>query len=157
ALAVTASSVAIALAACGSGRTDDPSATPTTGDTTTGSTEPITFGTTEVLTSLDPAASYDGGSFHCTPEASSLLMHYEPGSNEVTPDAAEECGFTSDTVYECTIKEGLTFANGNPLNAESVKFSFDRMQSIADPAGPSSLFGGLESTEVVDDLTVRFN
>ena len=65
--------------------------------------------------------------------------------------------FTSDNVYTVTLKEGLTFANGNELTSEDVKHTFDRQLAIADPNGPSSLLGNLEKVEAVDELTVEFH
>lgn len=55
-----------------------------------------------------------------------------------------------------TLREGLTFANGNELTSSDVKHSFDRQLEIADANGPSSLLGNLESVETPDDLTVEF-
>ena len=147
ALAVTA----LTLTACGSGRTDSDS---TGGADATGAS--IIVGTTDSLTTLDPAGSYDNGSFHVQTQVFSFLMSFEPGSATLAPDAAESCDFTSDTVYTCTLKDGLTFANGNALTAESVKFSFERQLAIADPNGPSSLLANLESVEAPDEKTVEF-
>ncbi|PFG34267.1 ABC transporter substrate-binding protein [Sanguibacter antarcticus] len=147
ALAVTA----LTLSACGSGRTDSDS----TADGESAG-ESIIVGTTDSLTTLDPAGSYDNGSFHVQTQVFSFLMSFEPGGATLAPDAAESCDFTSDTVYTCTLKDGLTFANGNALTAESVKFSFDRQLAIADPNGPSSLLANLDSVAAPDEKTVEF-
>ncbi|WP_307844223.1 ABC transporter substrate-binding protein [Sanguibacter suaedae] len=150
--AAVAAVTLLALTACGSGRTDGGS------DGTDGSSGSagIIIGTTDKLTTLDPAGSYDNGSYHVQTQIFSFLMSFEPGGAELGPDAAEECDFTSDVVYTCTLKEGLTFANGNPLTAESVKFTFDRQLEIADPNGPSSLLANLESVAAPDETTVEF-
>ena len=56
----------------------------------------------------------------------------------------------------------MTFHDGTPFNAEAVKFNFDRMLKEDHPfhdTGPFPLaffFSAVESTEVVDDRTVRF-
>ncbi|MGL5098396.1 MAG: ABC transporter substrate-binding protein, partial [Planctomycetia bacterium] len=50
----------------------------------------------------------------------------------------------------------LKFANGNALTSSDVKFSIDRVVSIADDNGPASLLGNLESVTVKDDTTVVF-
>ncbi|PRZ11801.1 peptide/nickel transport system substrate-binding protein [Nesterenkonia sandarakina] len=85
--------------------------------------------------------------FAATPVAASVCRR---------PSIPESAEFTEPTQYTVTLKEGLTFANGNELTSSDVKFSFDRQLEIADPNGPSSLLYNLESVEAPDDLTVVF-
>src|SRR6478735_1996181 len=118
--------------------------------------QPLIVGTTETITSIDPAGSYDNGSFAVMNQIYPFLLNSVYGTAEVTPDIAESAEFTSPTEYTVKLKEGLKFANGNDLTASDVKFSFDRQTAIADENGPSSLLGNLESTEAVDDTTVVF-
>lgn len=147
--AVAALSVlALTAAACGSGRTDD-------GGSADGG-ETITVGTTDQVTSLDPAGSYDNGSFMVMNQTYPFLMNFAPGSSELEPDVAESCDFAEPTVYKCTLEDDLKFANGNPLTSESVKFSFDRVVAINDPNGPASLLTNLDSISTPDDKTVEF-
>ncbi|MBB5831233.1 ABC transporter substrate-binding protein [Brachybacterium aquaticum] len=119
----------------------------------------LTVGTTDKVTALDPAAAYDNGSSSVWTQCYAYLMNTSIGSEDGVPepDLAETAEFTSDTVYTVTLKEGLTFANGNDLTSEDVKHTFDRQLAIADPNGPSSLLGNLASVEIVDDLTVEFH
>ncbi|MEJ1090635.1 ABC transporter substrate-binding protein [Microbacterium istanbulense] len=116
----------------------------------------IIVGTTDKITSLDPAGSYDNGSFAVMNQVYPFLLNSVYGTAEVTPDIAESAEFTSPTEYTVKLKSGLTFANGNDLTASDVKFSFDRMVAINDPNGPASLLGNLDSVEAVDDTTVVF-
>ncbi|MFH5823870.1 ABC transporter substrate-binding protein [Georgenia sp. AZ-5] len=118
--------------------------------------EGITVGTTDVVTSLDPAGSYDSGSFAVQIQVFPFLMDSPYGSPDVEPSIAESAEFTSPTEYTVTLKEGLTFANGNELTASDVKFTFDRQLAINDPNGPAALLANLESTEAADDRTVVF-
>jgi len=117
----------------------------------------ITVGTTDVIFSLDPAGSYDNGSFLVQNQVFPFLLNTPYGSPDVEPDIAESADFTAPTEYTVTLKEGLTFANGNELTSSDVKFSFDRQLAIADPNGPSSLLYNLDSVETPDDLTVVFH
>ena len=127
---------ALLLAGCagGGGNTDS---------TDEASGEPVIVGTTDKITSIDPAGSYDNGSFAVMNQIYPFLFNSAYGTSEVTPDIAESGEFTSDTEYTVKLKEGLTFANGHDLTASDVKFSFDRQTAIADPNGPSSLLGNL--------------
>ncbi|GAA4381697.1 ABC transporter substrate-binding protein [Agromyces bauzanensis] len=136
---------ALALAGCSAGDSAD--------DTSGGT---LTIGTTEQITALDPAGSYDNGSFAVMNQVYPFLLNTPYGSPDVEPDIAETAEFTSDTEYTVTLKEGLTFANGNELTSSDVKFTFDRQLAIADPNGPSSLLYNLDSVAAPDDLTVVF-
>lgn len=131
------------LAACGAGQSDDD------GDS-------LIVGTTDKVVSIDPAGAYDNGSMAVQTQVYQYLLNFPPGSTELTPDAAEECDFESPTVYVCTIKSGLKFANGNDLTASDVAFSFQRIVDINDPNGPASLLGAMKKVEARDDTTVAF-
>ncbi|WP_231563176.1 ABC transporter substrate-binding protein [Microbacterium mangrovi] len=122
-----------------------------------GSSKPIVIGTTDKITSIDPAGSYDNGSYAVETQVYPFLMNAKYGTSEVTPSIAESASFTTPNEYTVKLKPGLKFANGDPLNAESVKFSFDRQVKINDPNGPAALLGNLASTEVKDDTTVVFH
>ncbi|BDI23031.1 ABC transporter substrate-binding protein [Herbiconiux sp. L3-i23] len=139
---------AIVLAGCASGGD--------TGGDGGGDGGTVTIGTTDKVTVLDPAGSYDNGSFAVMNQVFPFLLNTPYGSPDVEPDIAESAEFTSPTEYTVTLKEGLTFANGNELTSSDVKFTFDRQVAIADENGPSSLLANLDSVEAPDDLTVVF-
>ncbi|WP_295014627.1 ABC transporter substrate-binding protein [uncultured Microbacterium sp.] len=141
---------ALVLAGCATSSTDTSSGK----GGSTGST--INVGTTDKVTFLDPAGSYDNGSFAVMNQIYPFLMNSKYGTAEVTPDIATSAEFTSPTEYTVKLKKGLKFANGDPLTSASVKFSFDRMLKINDPNGPASLLGNLASTEAKDETTVVF-
>ena len=141
------------LAACSSGTS---SGTTTTGSVG-GSSTALTIGTTDKVTTIDPAGEYDNGSFAVINQVFPFLMNTPYGSPDVKPDIAESASFTSPTEYTVKLKPGLKFANGDPLTATSVKFSFDRQLKINDQNGPSSLLFNLDSTEVKDPTTVVFH
>ncbi|MCW4459300.1 ABC transporter substrate-binding protein [Microbacterium sp. MPKO10] len=117
---------------------------------------PIVIGTTDKITTIDPAGSYDNGSFAVMNQIYPFLMNTPYGSPDVEPDIAESAEFTSPNEYTVTLKDGLTFANGNELTSSDVKFSFERTLKIDDPNGPASLLNNVDSIEAPDDLTVVF-
>ncbi|WP_130176820.1 ABC transporter substrate-binding protein [Cryobacterium sp. SO1] len=118
---------------------------------------PLTIGTTDKVTTLDPAGSYDNGSFAVQNQVFPFLMNTPYGSPDVEPDIAESAEFTAQTQYTVTLKPDLVWANGNELTSSDVKFSFDRQLAIAADNGPSSLLYNLESVDTPDDTTVVFN
>jgi peptide/nickel transport system substrate-binding protein len=92
------------------------------------------------------------------------LVRYSPGTLEVEPALAESWEISEDgTLYTFELRDGVTFHDGTPFDAEAVKFNFDRMLDEDHPyhgTGPfplSFFFGAIEETEVVDELTVRFH
>ncbi|MET3919657.1 ABC transporter substrate-binding protein [Arthrobacter sp. UYEF20] len=116
----------------------------------------ITYGTTDKVVTLDPAGSYDAGSFMVMNQIYPFLMNSKPGTAEAVPDIAESASFTSPTEYTVKLKSGLKFANGHALTSSDVKYSIDRVVKIADDNGPASLLGNLASVAAQDDTTVVF-
>jgi peptide/nickel transport system substrate-binding protein len=116
----------------------------------------LTIGTTDKITSIDPAGSYDNGSFAVMNQVYPFLLNSPYGSPDVKPDIAESAEFTSPTEFTVKLKPGLKFANGHDLTSSDVKFTFDRQVKIADPNGPSSLLANLDSITTPDDTTVVF-
>ena len=148
-IAALASVAALAsLAACG-GVKD--------GGAATGNT--ITVGTTDKITSLDPAGSYDNGSYAVQIQVFPFLYAQNYNTSELSPDIAADNGTWSadGTEFTVKLKKGLKFANGHDLTASDVKFSFDRIKKINDENGPSSLLANIESVEAKDDTTVVFH
>jgi peptide/nickel transport system substrate-binding protein len=117
----------------------------------------LTVGTTDKVTSLDPAGSYDYGSIVVENQIYPFVLNPKPGSATPVPDLAESASFTSPTEYTVKLKTGLKWANGDTLDSTDVKFSFDRQLKIADPNGPSSLLGNLASVDAPDAATVVFH
>ncbi|TFD57670.1 peptide ABC transporter substrate-binding protein [Cryobacterium suzukii] len=152
ALAATAgfAVAALVLSGCAAGGGGDG------GDDAASTGGPITIGTTDKVTTLDPAGSYDNGSFSVQTQVFPFLMSSKFGTADVEPDIAVSAEFTAPTEYTVVLKPDLKWANGNALTATDVKFSFDRQLAIASDVGPSSLLYNLDSTAAVDDTTVVF-
>jgi len=117
----------------------------------------ILVGTTDTVTTLDPAGSYDNGSLAVQTQVFPYLFNTDYGNAEIQPDLAESAEFTAPTEYTVKIKAGLKWANGHDLTASDVKFTFDRQLAIKAENGPSSLLYNLESTDAPDDTTVVFH
>jgi peptide/nickel transport system substrate-binding protein len=71
---------------------------------------------------------------------------------------AQSWSYPDPNTVEFQLRQGVTFQNGEPFNAASVKYSIER---LLDPAINSPLAGGWPKTwqgvEIVDDYTVRFH
>ncbi|QNE75456.1 peptide-binding protein [Streptomyces finlayi] len=120
--------------------------------------DPISVGTTDAVTSLDPAGAYDAGSWAIYSNLYQSLMTFKSGAIVPEPDAAESCGFIGQKLqtYQCELRDDLTFSNGRKITAKDVEYSFERMLRIKEDVGPSVLFPTLKSI-VAEDRTVTFN
>ncbi|MFD9503521.1 ABC transporter substrate-binding protein [Streptomyces sp. NPDC060035] len=119
---------------------------------------PITVGTSDEVTSLDPAGAYDAGSWAIYSNLYQSLMTFKSGAIVPEPDAAESCEFIGLKLqtYQCTLRDDLTFSSGRKITAADVKYSFDRMLKIETDVGPAVLFPGLD-TIVTEGRTITFN
>ncbi|MFJ8635393.1 ABC transporter substrate-binding protein [Streptomyces sp. NPDC093568] len=118
----------------------------------------VVMGMSDDVLATDPASGYDPGSWLLFNNVFQSLLSFPKGATEPQPEAAEQCVFNDSKamVYQCTLKDGLKFSNGDELSSKDVKFSFDRMLKINDPDGPAVMFPTLEKVETPDDKTVVF-
>ncbi|MBD0710949.1 MULTISPECIES: ABC transporter substrate-binding protein [unclassified Streptomyces] len=123
-----------------------------------GSAEPISVGTTDEVTSLDPAGAYDAGSWAIYSNLFQSLLTFKPGFTTPVPDAAEGCKFVDAklTTYQCTLRDDLAFSNGRKITGEDVKYSFERILRIKADVGPLPLFPTLKSV-TADGRLVTFH
>lgn len=70
---------------------------------------------------------------------------------------AESWSYTDDLTLAMTLKSGITFHDGSPLNAEAVSAHFARMADPANASPQAFNYSSIESVEVVDDLNVIFH
>jgi peptide/nickel transport system substrate-binding protein len=118
----------------------------------------VVMGMSDDVLATDPASGYDPGSWLLFNNVFQSLLSFPNGGTEPVPEAAKECAFsdTGTKVYKCTLKDGLKFSNGDALTSQDVKFSFDRMLKIDDPAGPAVMFPMLDTVQAPDAKTVVF-
>jgi peptide/nickel transport system substrate-binding protein len=90
------------------------------------------------------------------------LTRFDGDSLEIVPGLAESWEVSDDgLVWTFHLREGVTFHDGTPFNAEAVEFSFERQRDPEHPyynprAGRwSAKFGSVEKTTAIDDMTVE--
>nr|HID13556.1 transporter substrate-binding domain-containing protein [Anaerolineae bacterium] len=116
---------------------------------------PIIIGTTDSVTDLDPAETYDFHTWEIFYNVAGGLLTYIPGTTELTPQLAAEWPTVSEDGKEWTFKlrPGMKFPDGTPVDAHAVKWSLDRVVRLeGDPNWLVSAF--LDEAIVVDDLTI---
>jgi peptide/nickel transport system substrate-binding protein len=109
---------------------------------------------------LDPAVTFDNLDWRVTYYCYDRLVRYkvrgEVGLTVVEPMVATSWEVSQDQkTWVFQLRKGIKFDDGTPLDAEAVKFTFERLIKIG--KGPSTYFSEIESVEVVNDYTVRFN
>lgn len=120
----------------------------------------LTYGFWQPIDSLDPQASVLQVTASINQSLQDPLIWKTPGDPNYYPGLATAWESTPDfTSYTLTLRTDVTFHDGTPLNADAVKFTFDRF--LNDPltkAGAAFVaMGPYESSEVIDDATIKVN
>lgn len=107
---------------------------------------------------LDPAISSDNYDWRQIYPCYDRLVQYQvvhgQGSTEVEPMAAESWSVSPDgMVWTFKIRQGIAFDDGTPLDANAVKFSFERTLKIG--KGPADNIGAIKTIEVLDPYTAK--
>lgn len=121
------------------------------------------FSIDDIIT-LDPGEAFELSTAEVTANSYSLLVHLDlDDTTKVKGDLADSWTISDDGLtYTFKLKPGLKFASGNPVTADDVVFSAERL--IKMDKSPAFLFGqfGLtgdnvtEKVKAVDPLTVSF-
>jgi peptide/nickel transport system substrate-binding protein len=83
---------------------------------------------------LDPAQATDGMSLNLTQEMMKGLVEFKLGTFDVQPAIAQNWKMSSDGLqWTFTLKKGLRFADGTPIDAAAVKFNFNRWRLVKNP------------------------
>lgn len=82
------------------------------------------------------------------------LFLYDPLADEFTPWLAESGEWTSPTEYTVKLREGITWADGQPFTADDVVFTVELGKMPSVPY--STIWNFLDTAEAVDATTVTF-
>ena len=101
--------------------------------TDTAPPQPLIIGTTANSTSLDPAEAYDTPDWEIIYNTGSGLLTNLPGTSDLAPGLAITLPQVSSDglVYTFTLRSGLQFSDGTAFNAYDVKWSLDRVVTLA--------------------------
>ena len=138
--------VAMAIAACQPA--DEPAA----------DAEPLVIGTTDSWSSFESAWVYSFHDWELFHQCADGLLNNVPGTaGEVAPGLAESYDVSADgTEYTFQLREGVTFPDGTPFNADAVVFSLERIAPVDNGENAGFLFTAYaEGVEKIDDMTVK--
>ncbi|NOY98454.1 MAG: peptide ABC transporter substrate-binding protein [Chloroflexi bacterium] len=124
---------------------------------------PLVIGTTDSWSSFEVAWVYSFHDWELFHQCADGLLNNVPGTaGEVTPALAESYDVSEDgKTYTFHLREGVVFPNGDPLNADVVVWSLQRVYTIQDIEGDNANFlvtAYVESKDAikkVDDMTVE--
>jgi peptide/nickel transport system substrate-binding protein len=119
-----------------------PTSTPAAGEPQEGGT--LVFAGAGDPASLDPSQTSDGESFRILQQVYEPLVDLAPGTvDELVGVLAESwTGGPEDTEYVFTLKEGVTFHDGTPFNAEAVVRNFERWDNFAEEFQANAYYFG---------------
>jgi peptide/nickel transport system substrate-binding protein len=147
------------LASCSPAPSATPTATSGAGQTGTPATvaparTDLKVGIASDPQSLDPMVDSSGNT--------QLLLHNIFDTLVVADDSLKQAGdlatswtFVAPSSWNFTLRAGATFQNGDPVTADDVKFSFDRILDPANNSAMASFLSDVKSVDVVDPQTVR--
>jgi len=128
----------------------------------------LVWGMPAVETVLDPHVGCGGLTMNVTFQIYENLWEQDLTQPEVTPNAivprlAKSWDISPDgTEYTFHLREGVTFHDGTPFDAEAVKFNYDRFWNESSPhfyPAAKAYLGYftkyIENVEVIDPLTVK--
>lgn len=106
---------------------------------------------------LDPHALYDVPSSFIQLNVYDNLYRYEGNPPKLQPWLADSFTVSKDAkTWEFKLKPNLAFANGDPLTADDVVWSFKRLMGMNKAAAGPFQAAKVESYTAVDKQTVRF-
>ncbi|MEU6262916.1 ABC transporter substrate-binding protein [Saccharopolyspora shandongensis] len=104
---------------------------------------------------LDPQRSASGPDLAVMNQIYETLLDMDPKTHELKPKLATAWKLVNDTTWRFELRQGVKFTNGEPFNAEAVKYSIER---ILDPKTTSSVsasqISSIAEVKVVDEHTV---
>lgn len=165
---VLAAILAMIAAACSSGDGGDDGAAP---DVDTEDEQPaddeddgagpaetggdITIAIGSEPTTLDPQARDDGGERAVNDNIYETLLNRTHDGELVAGLATGLPEQLDATTWQFTLNSGISFHNGEPLNADAVVFSIERIRDPDLGSEQESFFATVTAAEAVDDLTVN--
>lgn len=157
----TASTVGATEATTAPAPATDPGAAPTTA---TGE-EPVTGGSAEYLTQGELTGTFDPAKILAvatvlTDGTAGYLVYgalvvANPDTFEVDPMMAESLTTEDGMLWTLKLREGVTFSDGTPYDAEAVKYNWDRHADPEVTSRSASVAALIAAMEVVDPQTLE--
>lgn len=145
---------ALVLASCASATTQTTSADAASGPVDGGD---LVFAIANDPISLNPSGTGSGNdTWYVTRQLVDSLLYQDPETSELEPWLATSYTANADaTVFTFELRDDVTFSDGTPLTADSVKATFDDIVAAGALSPSVAAFVGYQETVAVDDDTVE--
>jgi len=115
----------------------------------------ITVGFGNMPKCLDKWMDSSGASSNVAVNIFDPLLTKDPETAKPAPWLATSWKLINETTWEFKLRQGVQFTNGEPFNAQSVKYSIERAINPASESINRTLWDWIKEVEIVDDYTVR--
>ncbi len=113
----------------------------------------LTVGVQSAPASLDPAQLNEGQQGYVWNQGIFDTLLFLDNDLQLQPNAAESYEYSEDLkTLTLRLREGMTFSNGDPVDAEAVRATLERARTTAGPV--QTKFESVASIEAPDDRTV---
>ncbi|MBW1713575.1 MAG: ABC transporter substrate-binding protein, partial [Deltaproteobacteria bacterium] len=113
----------------------------------------ITVGFSAFAPSLDPQVQFAMPSYSMCRFMFDPLVYFD-WNMELKPWLAEKWEQIDDNTWKFYLKKGVKFHNGEPFNAQAVKYTMERYLDPKLKTPQKKMYSFTKSVEVVDDYTV---
>ncbi len=143
--------VSVILAACSGGDSSEKESG--SGSDISGKT--FTYASTTDAVGLSPILTNDSASANVTEQVYETLFARNVETMEIEPKLAVSYENPDENTWVFKLREGITFHDGTPFNAEAVKYTFEKMRDPETAAPRASLFEPVEEIIVEDEYTLK--
>lgn len=117
--------------------------------------ETFTYAAQADAVGLSPVLTNDQVSSVANRHIYENLVRRNPETLELEPWLAESWETPDDNTWIFHLRDGVSFHDDTPFDAQAVKHTFDRIQDPDTGSPRASLLAPVETIEVIDDLTLR--
>ncbi len=137
----------------GGAATTAPAGTGGGGGTTS---DKITIAIADEPSTLDPQSAEDGNERAVTDNVYDTLLRRDPETNDLVPHLATALPTqVNPTTWEFKLRDGVTFTNGEPFNAEAAAYSVNRVIDPKFNSAQRDFYEGITGAKAVDATTLQ--
>lgn len=119
-------------------------------------TDILRFPLPQTIHTLDPAAIHYAGESHLVNQLFDGLVRIDPKGEQILPQLAHAWETDeSRTDWTFYLRKGVLFHHGRELDSSDVKYSLERLKTLAPQGLYSWVYTNIASMETPDDTTIR--